>query len=236
MACQQALMILMKPMAPTKIKSLQHELRTFYNSLNEEEKVQLKKFAKANAANFSLTNFEFLDGVKKEEGGLFGKLTGLRDIVNAKLDTMQPESRRFIENLLRRFLAAFSQNGLMNILEALKGFGKEVIDMFDGLSKPIQDDILKAFPIIGSYVTSDITRLILRKLAELDLISRTSTSPPTAYDENQNDSGKPSPKSHFVEPTNFDIEGDKIDLLSTSTHSSVDDEELLSVKKIVVNK
>lgn len=61
--------------------------------------------------------------------------------------------------LLQRFLAAFSQDGLMNILKALKGFGKEVIDMFDTLSKPVQDDILKAFPIIGSYATSNILPL-----------------------------------------------------------------------------
>lgn len=58
--------------------------------------------------------------------------------------------------LLRRFMAAFSQDGLMNILQALKGFGKEVIDKFDALSESIQDDVLKAFPVISSFVTSSV--------------------------------------------------------------------------------
>ncbi|EFO27031.2 hypothetical protein LOAG_01451 [Loa loa] len=205
----------------------------FYTNLNEEEKAQLKKFAKTSASNFSLTD--------NEAGELFGKLTGLRDVINTKLDAMQPESRRFIENLLRRFLAAFSQDGLMNILEALKGFGKEVVDMFDGLSKPIQNDILKAFPIIGSYVTSDITRLMLRKLAELDLISRTSTLAPTV-DHNKGDPGDfPSPQ--LIGPKNpgdFDSDDntgfEKEKSVTTTMYPSNGNEEVLSIKKVVGNK
>ncbi|VBB28956.1 unnamed protein product [Acanthocheilonema viteae] len=202
--------------------------------------MQLKKFAKTSATNFSLINGQFLDNLKGEAGELFGKLSGLRNIINAKLNTMQPESRLFIENLLRRFLAAFSHDGLMNILDALKGFGKEVIDMFDGLSKPIQDDILNAFPIIGSYVTNDITRLILRKLSELDLVSRTSSTLAPIIDQNQKDSsGNNFPNSQFIKhkkpPANFDGEDNNIRYATTTTHSLIDDEEL-SVKKIVVNK
>ncbi|MCP9259437.1 hypothetical protein DINM_002382 [Dirofilaria immitis] len=168
-------------------ESIQHELNMFYSSLNAEEKIQLKNSPKQN-----------------EAAGLFGKLIGLRDIINTKLDTMQPESRLFIEKLLRRFLAAFSQDGLLNILEALKGFGKEAMDIFDGLSKPIQNDILKAFPVFG-----DIARLILRKLAETNLISRTSILTPTV-DQNRDDSGKQSTLSPQVivveEPEDSDVE------------------------------
>ncbi|VDM19435.1 unnamed protein product [Wuchereria bancrofti] len=219
-------------------ESVQYELRNFYSSLNEEEKAQLKKFAKASATNFSFTNVQFLDSLKNEAAELFNKITGLREVINKKLDTMQPESRLFIENLLRRFLAAFSQDGIMNILEALKGYGKEVIDMFNGLSKPIQDDILKAFPTIGLYVTNDITRLMLRKLAGLDLIFKASTKTPTVG-QILDDSGKDFPSSQLVEPkdpANFDAEDnirlEKKKLVTTTIYPSNND-ELLFIKKVV---
>nr|CRZ25672.1 Bm10850 [Brugia malayi] len=219
-------------------ESVQYELRTFYSSLNEEEKAQLKKFAKASATNFSFTDVQFLDNLKNEAAELFSKVIGLRDVINKKLDTMQPESRLFIENLLRRFLAAFSQDGIMNILEALKGYGKEVIDMFDGLSKPIQDDILKAFPTIGLYLTNDITRLMLRKLAELDMIFRASTTTPTV-DQILDDSGKDFPSSQLVgpeDPANIDAEDstrlEKNKLVTTTIYPS-DDDELLLIKKVI---
>lgn len=222
-------------------ESVQYELRTFYSSLNEEEKAQLKKFAKASATNFSFTDVQFLDNLKNEAAELFSKVIGLRDVINKKLDTMQPESRLFIENLLRRFLAAFSQDGIMNILEALKGYGKEVIDMFDGLSKPIQDDILKAFPTIGLYLTNDITRLMLRKLAELDMIFRASTTTPTV-DQILDDSGKDFPSSQLVgpeDPANIDAEDstrlEKNKLVTTTIYPS-DDDELLLIKKVIRSK
>ncbi|VDP13032.1 unnamed protein product [Onchocerca flexuosa] len=228
----------------TNMKSVQHELNVFYNNLTAEEKMQLKKFAKISAANFSLTDTEFLDGLKIEAAGLFSKLIGLRDIINTKLDTMQPESRLFIEKLLRRFLAAFSQDGLINILESLKGFGKEVIDMFDGLSKPIQNDILNAFPLVGSYITSDIARLMLRKLAELDLLSRKSTLTPTV-DRNKDDSGKHFPISQVIdpeEPENLDPEaaqstnyGMKKEVTTTVYPLITDEEDEVLVKKISVD-
>uniref|UniRef100_A0A8R1Y3V3 Fatty-acid and retinol-binding protein 1 n=1 Tax=Onchocerca volvulus TaxID=6282 RepID=A0A8R1Y3V3_ONCVO len=215
------------------------------DNLTTEEKMQLKKFAKTNAANFSLTDPEFIDGLKNEAAGLFSKLTGLRDIINAKLDTMQPESRLFIEKLLRRFLAAFSHDGLMNILESLKGFGKEVIDMFDGLSRPIQNDILNAFPLVGSYITSDIARLMLRKLAELDLLSRKSTLTPTV-DQFNDDSGKHFPRPQVIEPEepeNSDPEdaqstdyGKKKVVTTTTFPIITGEEDEILVKKIVENK
>uniref|UniRef100_A0A1I8EGH0 Fatty-acid and retinol-binding protein 1 n=1 Tax=Wuchereria bancrofti TaxID=6293 RepID=A0A1I8EGH0_WUCBA len=222
-------------------ESVQYELRNFYSSLNEEEKAQLKKFAKASATNFSFTNVQFLDSLKNEAAELFNKITGLREVINKKLDTMQPESRLFIENLLRRFLAAFSQDGIMNILEALKGYGKEVIDMFNGLSKPIQDDILKAFPTIGLYVTNDITRLMLRKLAGLDLIFKASTKTPTVG-QILDDSGKDFPSSQLVEPkdpANFDAEDnirlEKKKLVTTTIYPSNND-ELLPAGKLASNR
>ncbi|KAM3723569.1 Fatty-acid and retinol-binding protein [Dirofilaria immitis] len=218
------------------LESIQHELNMFYSSLNAEEKIQLKKFAKTSASTFSLNDVGFLNDLKNEAAGLFGKLIGLRDIINTKLDTMQPESRLFIEKLLRRFLAAFSQDGLLNILEALKGFGKEAMDIFDGLSKPIQNDILKAFPVFGSYITSDIARLILRKLAETNLISRTSILTPTV-DQNRDDSGKQSTLSPQVivveEPEDSDVEAThnthygKKKVATTTKYSTVVDEELI---------
>lgn len=58
--------------------------------------------------------------------------------------------------LLGRFLVVFSRDSFMNILDDLKTLGKEFISMFNGLPKPAQDDILKAFPAIGSYATSNI--------------------------------------------------------------------------------
>lgn len=44
--------------------SVQQEVRKFYSSLNVEEKAQLKNFAKTSAANFSLTDSQFMDGLK----------------------------------------------------------------------------------------------------------------------------------------------------------------------------
>lgn len=52
-------------------------------------------------------------------------------------------------------MAAFSQDGILNIIDAMKGLGKEVLDMYDRLPKPTQDDVLKAFPTIGSFATSN---------------------------------------------------------------------------------
>ncbi|OZC09606.1 hypothetical protein X798_03299 [Onchocerca flexuosa] len=185
----------------TNMKSVQHELNTWSISLLCHENI-----FNDTSFDYSLSKLKLIFQI--EAAGLFSKLIGLRDIINTKLDTMQPESRLFIEKLLRRFLAAFSQDGLINILESLKGFGKEVIDMFDGLSKPIQNDILNAFPLVGSYITSDIARLMLRKLAELDLLSRKSTLTPTV-DRNKDDSGKHFPISQVIdpeEPENLDPE------------------------------
>lgn len=159
--------------------SVLKEVKIFYDSLNAEEKAKLRKFAKTNAANFSLTDPQFMDGIKEEAAGLFSKLIGFRDALNAKLEIMQPESRAFIEQALRKFLAAFGQDGLLNILDAIKGLGKQLVDMYDGLSAEAQRDILKAFPTIGSFATNDIVRLLLRKIAEFDLLTKTWTSSPT---------------------------------------------------------
>ncbi|CAG9539109.1 unnamed protein product [Cercopithifilaria johnstoni] len=203
--------------------SIQNELKTFYSNLNDEEKIQLIKLAQTSAEKFSLTDNEFLDSLKNEAGGLFGKLTGLKDLINEKLNTMQPESRLFIENLLRRFLAIFSQDSLTNILKALKDFGKEIIEMFDGLSKPIQDDIRKAFPTLGTLASNDIVRFILQKLAELNLFSTFDL----ITDQTNKDSGKLYPSSQITDG--------KDELSPTQGRSLVDDEEV-SVKKVIVVK
>ncbi|VDN35351.1 unnamed protein product [Gongylonema pulchrum] len=158
---------------------------------------------------------------------------------------MQPESRVFIEQVLRKFLAAFSQDGIMNILDAMKGLGKQVLDMYDGLEKPTQQDVLKAFPTIGSFATSDVVRLILQKVAEFDLVSRTWTPAPTV-DLEGDDSGKQPPKKsrhHSPDPEPVDLTDEtdsdhqrKKGARTTALYPQVGDDEPMHVKELVKTK
>ncbi|VDK70252.1 unnamed protein product [Litomosoides sigmodontis] len=208
-------------------RSLQQELRAFYNNLDEEERLKLKKYTETGALDFS--DGQFLDILKNEAGGFLAKLIGLRNIISDKLDTMQPESRQFIENILKRFLVVFSRDGLMNILDDLKDFAKEIIDKFDELPQSAQDDVLKAFPTIGSYATNDITRFILRNLAKVNFTTKTSSTFSPSTDDERGDSD-----AQFKNSRSFGRDGRKGSLRS-ATNSLTDNEEL-PFKKVIATK
>ncbi|VDM98516.1 unnamed protein product [Thelazia callipaeda] len=158
---------------------LPHEVKNFVNSFTAEEKAELKKFAELNSANFTIFDTQSFNFLKEEASGLFNKLTVLRDVIDAKLSGVEPESRTFIDNAIQRLLKAFSEDGLISISNSLKTFGKETIKNFDKLSKNAQNEFIKAFPNIASYATSDIARLIFNRLADLDLFSKNWTIRPT---------------------------------------------------------
>lgn len=87
--------------------------------------------------------------------------------------------------------------------------------------------------------SGDISRLILKKLAELDLITKT----PRNSDPNKKGSETDFFNSKLIpseKPMNYDannnIDYEIKELLKTTGNSLINDEELFSVKKIAVNK
>lgn len=72
--------------------------------------------------------------------------------------------------MIRKFFAAFGEDGLINIAAAMKGLGHEMLTMFDQLSTKTQQDIVKAFPTIASVATSKHNKSLLlgRNLMEGD--------------------------------------------------------------------
>ncbi|MFH4980201.1 hypothetical protein AB6A40_006910 [Gnathostoma spinigerum] len=160
-------------------ETLGHELKKFYGQLNTEEKAALTEVAKklnSGQTQFSLQeNSGFFDDVKQQSTGLFDKLINLKNFVNSKLEHLQPGSRAFIEQVLYKFVSLFGEDSFYGVLMRLKGFGKEIVYMYDGLSRDVREDVAKEFPTITSIATSDIVRVLFNYLSNFNLGEDTST-------------------------------------------------------------
>ncbi|KAF8359971.1 hypothetical protein PRIPAC_94966 [Pristionchus pacificus] len=139
------------------------QAKEFLTGLTDEDKAVLKEVAK----NFDSykTEDEFLAALKEKSPSLHEKAEKLGKLFKEKLDALNPEAKKFAEEIFgdARKIQAQVVAGNKPTIDELKAKVVAIVGKFEELSAEAKADIEKTFPITSALVKNDKFQELYKK-------------------------------------------------------------------------
>ncbi|KAF8356817.1 hypothetical protein PRIPAC_91812 [Pristionchus pacificus] len=139
------------------------QAKEFLTGLTDEDKKVLKEIA-ANYASYKNED-EALNALKEKSPALYEKAEKLGAYLKEKLDALNPEAKKFAEEIFgdaRKIQAQVVAGNKPSIAE-LKDKVIEIVGKFEALSAEAKADIEKQFPITASIVKNEKFQELYKK-------------------------------------------------------------------------
>ncbi|MEU3975251.1 hypothetical protein [Streptomyces bacillaris] len=126
------------------------EASTFYLWLTEEDKAVLKEIA-SHAGDYANED-ELLQALKEKSPRLHEKAVELRDLVKAKIDSLTPEAKTFVESVIEKVLSLKPKVDEELDPEKVREAVQATVEQFRALSAEAKSDLTRAFPILTPLI------------------------------------------------------------------------------------
>ncbi|MCD9904705.1 hypothetical protein LUR56_40560 [Streptomyces sp. MT29] len=126
------------------------EASTFYLWLTNEDKAVLKEIA-SHAGDYANED-ELLQALKEKSPRLYEKAVELRDLVKAKIDSLAPEAKTFVESVIEKVRSLKPKADEELDPEKVREAVQATVEQFRALSAEAKSDLTRTFPILTSLI------------------------------------------------------------------------------------
>uniref|UniRef100_A0A914C8I2 Fatty-acid and retinol-binding protein 1 n=1 Tax=Acrobeloides nanus TaxID=290746 RepID=A0A914C8I2_9BILA len=129
------------------------EVKNFYAELTDEDKAILKEVA---AQHDTFENEDqALEALKAKSEKLYNKANDLRNLVKNKIDSLNPEAKIFVTNIIEKLCSLRPKGDEKPNLNKLKESAKEVIEQYKALSDDAKNNLKETFPKITGIISNE---------------------------------------------------------------------------------
>ena len=129
------------------------EVKNFYSELTDEDKQILKEVA-AKHDSYE-TEDQALDALKAKSEKLYNKANELRTLVKNKIDSLKPEAKTFVNNIIEKLRGLRPKGDEKPNLNKLKEAAKGVVDQYKALSDEAKENLKETFPKITGIISNE---------------------------------------------------------------------------------
>jgi len=142
------------------------EVKKFVDSLTPEDKATLKELA-GKHAEYN-TEDQVMEAIKTKSPTLYEKVNNLRTLVKGKIDSLEPEAKTFVNNLIEKAKSLKPKAGEKPNISVLREEATKVIEQWKALSQAAKDDLKAKFPQIHSVLENEKFQKLAKGLLKTD--------------------------------------------------------------------
>ncbi|VDK39660.1 unnamed protein product [Gongylonema pulchrum] len=135
------------------------EVKDFYKDLSPEDKQVLRDLA-GRQASFANEDAA-LEALKEKSPKLHTKAMALRNFLKGKIDSLKPEAKTFVEEIIAKARSLRPAEGQKPDLEKIKQTIRDVIDKYQALGQETKDELKTVFPHTAKIVASKFRIAVL---------------------------------------------------------------------------
>ncbi|KAK6101229.1 Fatty-acid and retinol-binding protein 1 [Brugia pahangi] len=129
------------------------EVRNFYKDLTVEDKEILRELASKHAtfANEDAA----LEALKDKSDKLYKNAVELRNFVKAKIDSLKPDAKIFVDEIIAKARSLRSDDGHKLDTEKIKQAARDIIAKYQALSEETKEELKVTFPAIAKIIGNE---------------------------------------------------------------------------------
>ncbi|VDK83445.1 unnamed protein product [Litomosoides sigmodontis] len=129
------------------------EVKNFYKDLTTEDKQILRELASKHAtfANEDAA----LEALKEKSDKLYKKAMELRSFVKAKIDSLKPEAKAFVDEVISKARSLRPEDGQKIDMEKIKQAAREIIAKYQALGEEIKEELKATFPHTAKIMNNE---------------------------------------------------------------------------------
>ncbi|CAD5215666.1 unnamed protein product [Bursaphelenchus okinawaensis] len=152
---------------PEQLKEVVPEAVTkFYAELTDEDKKILKEIA-ANHAQYENED-QALEALKAKSEKLYNKATELRKLLKDKIDSLNPEAKAFVEDIIAKLRALKPKTGEKPDLKKIREIAQTVIGAYQKLSDDAKTNLQATFPNITNVIKNEKFQQVAKGLIKTE--------------------------------------------------------------------
>lgn len=129
------------------------EVRNFYKDLTAEDKEILRELASKHA---SFANEDAaLEALKEKSDKLYRNAVELRNFVKAKIDSLKPDAKAFVDEVIAKARSLRSDDGQKLDAEKIKQAARDIIVKYQALSEETKEELKVTFPPIAKIISNE---------------------------------------------------------------------------------
>jgi geranylgeranyl pyrophosphate synthase len=142
------------------------EVKTFYADLTDEDKSVLKDLASKHAT-FENED-QALEALKEKSPKLYEKAKELHTLVKTKIDSLNPEAKTFVNEVIEKVRALKPKGEEKPNLNKLRDEANQIIEKYKALSEEAKENLRATFPKITSVVQNEKFQQLAKGLLKTD--------------------------------------------------------------------
>ncbi|EFO23085.2 fatty-acid and retinol-binding protein 1, variant [Loa loa] len=129
------------------------EVRNFYKGLTAEDKEILRDLASKHAtfANEDAA----LEALKDKSDKLYKNAVELRNFVKAKIDSLKPDAKAFVDEVIARARSLRSDDGQKFDTDKIKQAARDIIAKYQALNEETKEELKVTFPPIAKIISNE---------------------------------------------------------------------------------
>uniref|UniRef100_A0A915PIF0 Fatty-acid and retinol-binding protein 1 n=1 Tax=Setaria digitata TaxID=48799 RepID=A0A915PIF0_9BILA len=128
------------------------EVKNFYKDLTPEDKEILRELASKHA---SFANEDAaLEALKHKSDKLYKKAVELRNFVKAKIDSLKPDAKLFVDEVIAKARSLRPDDGQKLDMEKIKQAARDIIEKYKALNEEITEELKVTFPHIAKIIST----------------------------------------------------------------------------------
>ncbi|OZC11511.1 nematode fatty acid retinoid binding protein [Onchocerca flexuosa] len=129
------------------------EVKNFYKNLTQEDRQILRELASKHA---TFTNEDAaLEALKGKSDKLYKKAVELRNFVKAKIDSLKPDAKAFVDEIIDKARSLRPEEGQKLDMEKIKQAARDIIAKYEALSEEIKEELKATFPNTTKIITNE---------------------------------------------------------------------------------
>ncbi|CAG9532661.1 unnamed protein product [Cercopithifilaria johnstoni] len=129
------------------------EVKNFYKDLTAEDKQILRELASKHA---SFANEDAaLEALKDKSDKLYKKAVELRNFVKGKIDSLKPDAKAFVDEVIAKARSLRPEDGQKFDMEKFKQAARDIIAKYTLLSEEIKEELKITFPHTAKIISNE---------------------------------------------------------------------------------
>nr|Q8WT59.2 RecName: Full=Fatty-acid and retinol-binding protein 1; AltName: Full=Og-FAR-1; Flags: Precursor [Onchocerca gutturosa] len=129
------------------------EVKNFYKNLTQEDRQILRELASKHA---TFTNEDAaLEALKNKSDKLYQKAVELRNFVKAKIDSLKPDAKTFVDEIIAKVRSLRPEDGQKLDMEKIKQAARDIIAKYEALNEETKEELKATFPNTTKIITNE---------------------------------------------------------------------------------
>ncbi|KAL4002216.1 Fatty-acid and retinol-binding protein 1 [Acanthocheilonema viteae] len=129
------------------------EVKNFYKNLTSDDKQILRELASKHAA--FANEDAALEALKDKSDKLYKKAVELRNFVKAKIDSLKPDAKAFVDEVIAKARSLRPEEGQKLDIEKVKQTARDIIAKYQALSEEIKEELKVTFPHTAKIISNE---------------------------------------------------------------------------------